>query len=70
MIGFIKKIFGSKNEREIKRISDALVPPVYVFEDELKGLSDDQLRAKTKAWQEELGGAKTHTAVSGVAHQP
>ena len=54
MIGFIKKIFGSKNEREIKRIRDSLVPAVYAFEDELKALSDDELRAKTAEWQSEL----------------
>ena len=56
MIGLIKKIFGTKNEREIERIRKALVPAVYVFEEELKGLSDEGLRAKTKAWREELGG--------------
>ena len=56
MIGLFKKIFGSKNEREIERIRKALVPAVYAFEDELKGLSDESLRDKTKAWQKELGG--------------
>ena len=56
MIGFIKKLFGTKNEREVKRIESDLIPKVYAFEDVLKGLTDDQLRAKTTTWKDELGG--------------
>ena len=56
MIGFIKKLFGTKNERVVKRIEADLIPAVYAFEDALKGLTDDQLRAKTTAWQDELSG--------------
>ncbi|MDP7009951.1 MAG: preprotein translocase subunit SecA [Verrucomicrobiota bacterium] len=54
MIGIIKKIFGSKNEREVGKIRKTLVPAVDAFSEKVKGLSDDALRAKTKAWQEEL----------------
>ncbi len=54
MIGIIKKLFGSKNEREVGKIRKSLVPAVDAFSGEVKGLSDDALRAKTKAWQEEL----------------
>ena len=56
MIGFIKKLFGTKNEREVKRIESDLIPAVYAFEDVHKGLTDDQLRAKTSAWKDELVG--------------
>jgi preprotein translocase subunit SecA len=47
MIGFIiKKIIGSKNERELKKIRP-LVGRVNAFESEFQKLSDEQLRAKT-----------------------
>jgi preprotein translocase subunit SecA len=54
MIGLIKKIFGSKNEREVGEIRNSLVPAVDAFSEKVKELSDDELRAKTKAWQDEL----------------
>src|SRR5471030_3272702 len=53
MIGLIKKIFGSPNEREIKRIS-ARVGEINEFEAGLQKISDDELRAKTFAWKDEL----------------
>jgi preprotein translocase subunit SecA len=47
MIGFIvKKLIGSKNDRELKKIRP-LVGRINAFEAEFQALSDDQLRAKT-----------------------
>jgi preprotein translocase subunit SecA len=54
MIGLIKKIFGTKNEREIERIRKALVPAVYSHEAVLKGLTDEELRDKTRAWKSQI----------------
>ena len=54
MIGLIKKIFGTRNDREVAKIRNSLVPSVSAFSEEVKALSDDELRTKTKAWQEEL----------------
>src|ERR1044071_4650322 len=54
MIGFlIKKFFGSKNEREVKRLRP-LVAKINALEVELQKLPDDALRQKTAAWKEEL----------------
>jgi preprotein translocase subunit SecA len=54
MIGFIfKKIVGSKNDREVKRIRP-LVERINAFEADLQKLPDDALRQKTAAWKEEL----------------
>jgi preprotein translocase subunit SecA len=53
MIGLIKKLFGSRNEREVRK----LWPRVKVINDleaGLQKLSDDDLRAKTAAWKDEL----------------
>jgi preprotein translocase subunit SecA len=53
MIGLIKKIFGSKNDREVKKLRP-VVRKINEIEAGLQKLSDDQLRAKTAAWKEEL----------------
>jgi preprotein translocase subunit SecA len=53
MIGFLKKIFGSRNEREIKRLWPR-VREINGLEAGLQKLSDDELRAKTAAWKDEL----------------
>jgi preprotein translocase subunit SecA len=44
----LKKLFGSKNEREVKRMLKT-VQLVNAFEEQMVALSDDQLRAKTKS---------------------
>src|SRR5687767_13086981 len=46
MAGFLKKIFGSKNEREIRKLLPR-VQATNALEPEIKKLSDDQLRGKT-----------------------
>jgi preprotein translocase subunit SecA len=54
MIGFIvKKIIGSKNDRELKRIRP-VVEHIVALETELQTASEDALRQKTAAWKEEL----------------
>src|ERR1022692_2062207 len=54
MIGFIvKKIIGSKNDRELKRIRP-VVEHIVALETELQTVSEDALRQKTAAWKEEL----------------
>jgi preprotein translocase subunit SecA len=54
MIGFIvKKFIGSKNDREVKRLRP-LVTKINSLEEELKKLSEEELRSKTAAWKEEL----------------
>jgi preprotein translocase subunit SecA len=46
----LKKLFGSKNEREVKRMTRA-VQAVNVLEEQMVALSDDQLRAKTEEFK-------------------
>src|SRR5690606_27765584 len=54
MIGFIfRKIIGSKNERELKRLRP-LVQKINELEVGLQNQPDDVLRQKTAAWKEEL----------------
>lgn len=58
----IKKIVGSKNQRELRRMQP-IVRRINEIEQGLAGLSDDELRAKTRAWQEELKGIQDVAAV-------
>lgn len=54
MIGLIiKKVFGSKNDREVKRLRP-LVAKINALEEELQKLPEETLRQKTAAWKEEL----------------
>ena len=54
MIGFIiKKIIGSKNDREVRRLRP-LVAKINEFETSLQSLPDEALREKTAAWKERL----------------
>jgi preprotein translocase subunit SecA len=49
----IQKIFGSKYERDLKKVSP-LVDAVNQFEPEMRSLTDAQLRAKTGEFRERL----------------
>ncbi|MEO8439044.1 MAG: preprotein translocase subunit SecA [Spartobacteria bacterium] len=49
----LKKILGSKNQREIRRLHP-MVREINAFDEQFKALSDDELRAKTAAWNGEL----------------
>src|SRR5450432_2471478 len=53
----LKKIFGSKNQREIKRMQP-IVRQINAFDEQFKALSDDDLRAKTAAWNNELSATE------------
>src|SRR5205814_8808280 len=49
----LKKILGSKNQRELKRLMPT-VRQINEFDEQFKSLSDDELRAKTANWKEEF----------------
>ncbi|MCX5803498.1 MAG: preprotein translocase subunit SecA [Proteobacteria bacterium] len=54
MIGnILKKIIGTKNERELKRIQP-IVDKANTLEEGLKGLSDDELKRKTPLFKERI----------------
>src|ERR1041385_5941218 len=49
----LKKILGSKNQRELKRLAP-IIRRINEFDEQFKSLSDDELRAKTANWKEEI----------------
>ena len=53
MLSWIKKVVGTKNEREIKRLRP-LVQLVNALEPEYQKLTDDELRAKTEQFKNRL----------------
>jgi len=58
MLQFIQKLFGTKNERELKRIAP-LVDEINRLEDGIRRLTDEQLKAKTAEFKERLAGGQT-----------
>jgi preprotein translocase SecA subunit len=53
MLSWIKKVVGTKNEREIKRIRP-LVERINALEPDYQQLSDDELRAKTEQFKRRI----------------
>ncbi|HTW88496.1 MAG TPA: preprotein translocase subunit SecA, partial [Candidatus Binataceae bacterium] len=48
-----RKIFGSRNDRELKRMRP-IVAEINQLEESLTALTDDELRAKVAAWKERI----------------
>ncbi len=51
--GFLKKVFGTRNDREVKRIQ-VMVDQINLLEGHISQLSDDQLLAKTGEFKVKL----------------
>jgi len=58
------KVFGTKNEREVKRLQPRVVA-INALEPEMQKLSDDELRAKTAAFR-----ARIQERLSSIADEP
>jgi preprotein translocase subunit SecA len=58
MLNIIQKLFGTKNERELKRIAP-FVDEINHLEPAIKKLSDDELKAKTTYFKEKLANGAT-----------
>ncbi|MDX5372244.1 MAG: preprotein translocase subunit SecA [Pseudomonadaceae bacterium] len=54
----LKKLFGSKNEREVKRMLKT-VTAINALEEQMLGLSDEQLKAKTEEFKARLEKGET-----------
>jgi len=53
MLGLLTKVFGSKNERELKKLQP-VVETINSFESSLQAMSDAQLKAQTPIFKERL----------------
>jgi preprotein translocase subunit SecA len=54
----LKKLLGDPNTRKLKKLNP-LVTEVNLLEEDIQALSDDELRAKTKEFQEQLQNVKS-----------
>lgn len=54
----LKKVFGSKNDREVKRLQP-IVEKINSLEPRMKSLSDDGFKDLTKRFKEELASGKS-----------
>ena len=52
-MGFMEKIFGDLNEKEVKKVSK-IADKVMAHEAEMEALSDAELRAKTEEFKERI----------------
>ena len=57
-MGLITKLFGTRSEREIKKIAP-LVDKILALEEEYKALSEEALKAKTAQFKERLAKGET-----------
>ena len=57
-MGIIEKIFGTHSQNELKRIYP-IVDRIEAMESEMKALSDEELRAKTREFKDRLGQGET-----------
>ena len=53
VLNFLTKVFGSKNERELKQLQP-LVERINALEPEMQALNDDQLKAQTAAYKQRI----------------
>src|SRR5687767_1329457 len=66
MLGYIiKRVIGSKNDREIKKLRPMVVR-INEIEATLPALPDDALRAKTAAWKERFAGITDRAEMAAV----
>ena len=57
-MGLITKLFGTRSQREIKKIQP-LVDQILALEEEYKGLSEEELKGKTAWFKERLAQGET-----------
>ena len=60
MIGYLfKKIFGTKNDREVKKLR-VLVNKINAIEKDLQSLPDEALREKTAHWKASISAIEDY----------
>ena len=57
-MGFMEKIFGDLNEKEVKRIGK-IVDKVEALDEQMQALSDEELRGKTDEFRQRIADGET-----------
>lgn len=58
MFGLLKKVLGTKHEREVKKLQPQ-VAAIGALEDKMKALTDDQLKRRTQDFRQKLDNGAT-----------
>jgi preprotein translocase subunit SecA len=66
MLSLARKVFGTKNDREVKRYQ-GIVQQINALEPSMKALSDDALRAKTQEFKDRIAKGETLDALAPEA---
>ena len=57
-MGFMEKVFGDLNAREVKKV-EKIVDRIEALDEEMQALSDEELKAKTPWFKERLANGET-----------
>jgi preprotein translocase subunit SecA len=68
MFGLFKKVFGTKNDREVRRLRP-LVARINEAEQGLQKLTDEELRQKTATWKAELAKIEDKTELAAKLNE-
>src|SRR5690348_7535661 len=68
MFDWFKRVFGTKNDREVKRLRP-IVDQINKLETGLQKLSDDDLRKKTADWKAQLAEIKDNTELAAKLNE-
>ncbi len=66
-MSFLEKIFGNSNDKELKRLQP-LVDEVLSYDEEMQGLSDEELRGKTDEFKQRLADGETLDDIMAEAY--
>ena len=57
-MGLVDKLFGSKSDKEIRRITK-YVDAIDALDEQMQALSDEELKAKTQEFKDRLAAGET-----------
>ncbi len=57
-MSFMEKIFGDLNEKEVRKV-EKIADKVMALDEQMQGLTDDELRGKTQEFKERIAGGES-----------
>ena len=57
-MGFLEKIFGDLNAKEVRKV-EKIVDRIEAYDEDMQKLTDDELKGKTQEFKERLAEGET-----------
>ena len=57
-MGFLEKIFGDLNAKEVRKV-EKIVDRIEAYDEDMQKLTDDELKGKTREFKERLAEGET-----------